>query len=206
MMRIGRIGGWLVLVASGMLVLVAILGALGASIGVVDLTPGGLLAGATMLALGAGFVALGLGGAPDIRVAAVRALLIATGVGLVVLPLSARATMDSPWIIALLAGGALAWLGGIVLLVTLAVAGGPGRVVAGLVVLGTIGAAVGGALSVDDDGIPGGDLAVVGSIVTAAGALLVIAGLVVLGRLGLRAGRPEPASAPDPSAITSSPT
>lgn len=206
-MRIGRIGGWLVLVASGLLVLVAMLGALGAPVSLAELSPAGVLAGVAMGVLGAGFVALGIGGAPDVRVAAVRASMIATGVGLVVLPLASRATMDSVWVYALLVGGALAWLGAFVLVVTLAVAGGPGRIAAGLVVLGIVGAAVGGALSVDQFGVPGGDLVVVGTILVAASALLVVAALVILGRLGLRAGPAAPAVGTDTSdPVASSPT
>ena len=196
---LGRIGGLLILVAIVGLGVALLVGLTGDRMSVPERSTGGLVMAAALIAAGAGFVLLGLAGPAPLDGRVVRGALGATGVGFVIVTLAAPATMDSPWVIALLIGGALAWLGAIVLILALLARRGLPRRIGALLVGGIVAAAVGQSLLVDEGG--GAALpAPLGWLVIAVGLGMVVAGLAGLGSIGLGRIGEASASAPAPAA------
>ena len=197
---LARLGGVLILAAIAALGVAVLVGLTGDAMSVPDRSPGGLVMAAGLIALGGGFVALGIAGPVPLDGRVLRGALTATGIGLVVVTLAAPATMDSEWVYALLVGGALAWIGAIVLIITLLARSGLPRRIGALAIGGIVLAAIGQSLIADNGGgamLP----APIGWAVILAGLGALIAALLGLAAIGLaRLGPgPAPITAADPT-------
>jgi hypothetical protein len=178
-MRIGFIGGLLIIGACLLNVVTAAIAAVGGSVSIGGSGPGSLTLTVALAMLAVGALLLGLGGSRPLNRFA-RLGLVLSGIGLTATLSTATASVSSMLVFVFLIGGLVAWIG--VIMTGVAVLATPGRPrQAGLIfVAGVLIASVAGGLNNVVGATIAGPIALVGGAV-------ILAGIGAIGLLGVRA-------------------
>jgi hypothetical protein len=182
-MRIGLIGGILVIGACLLVVVTGLIAASGGPVSIAGEGPGSLTLTVALAMLAVGALLIGVGGSRPLNRFA-RLGLVLSGIGLTATLSTANVSVSSMLVFVFLIGGLVAWIG--VIMTGLAVLATPGRPrQAGLIfVAGVLIASVAGALNNVVGPVIAGPIAVVGGAV-------ILAGIGAIGLLGVRGGQEQ---------------